>query len=238
MRHGSPFTIVLTRSRLNVLISGGLVRLLRTLLVKIFTEREAEITNLPWIQTEKDNALARCRSGQRAWRAKKNLCFVLVLSLMKTVIPWTNDDESGRRFCECWRSIFKPGPETSPARKILRNVQKDPDDIRWTTDRTEFDELISLVKDSAPGPDGIPYGAFWCAGGLGSQFLFNANKYLLEGGTVPENFAERRTVFSPKTSDIDDNGRIIRSPDALRPLTLCNCDCKLLPSVEAFIGTP
>ena len=36
--------------------------------------------------------------------------------------------------------------------------------------------------------------------------------------------------FSPKTSDIDDNGRIIRSPDALHPLTLCNCDCKLLTS--------
>ena len=34
--------------------------------------------------------------------------------------------------------------------------------------------------------------------------------------------------FFPKTSDIDDFGRIIRSPDALRPLTLCNCDCKLL----------
>ena len=45
-------------------------------------EREAEITNLPWTQTEKDNALARCRIGQRAWRTKKT-CFVSVLSLMK-----------------------------------------------------------------------------------------------------------------------------------------------------------
>ena len=53
---------------------------------------------------------------------------------------------------------------------------------------------------------------------------------LLEGGTVPEHFAEIRPVFIPKTSDIDDNGRIIRSPDALRPLTLCNCDCKYLTS--------
>ena len=34
-------------------------------------EREAEITSLPWTQTEKDNALARCRVGHRAWRAKK-----------------------------------------------------------------------------------------------------------------------------------------------------------------------
>ena len=57
-----------------------------------------------------------------------------------------------------------------------------------------------------------------------------AYKYLFEGGTVPQHFAESRTVFIPKTSDIDDDGRIIRSPDALRPLTLCNCGCKLLTS--------
>ena len=69
-----------------------------------------------------------------------------------------------------------------------------------------------------------------CARGLGSQFLYNADKFLLEGGTVPEHFAERRTVFIPESSDTDCNGRIIRSPDALRPLTMCNCDCKLMTS--------
>ena len=31
-----------------------------------------------------------------------------------------------------------------------------------------------------------------------------------------------------KSSDVDNNGRIVRSPDALRPLTLCNRDCKIL----------
>ena len=73
-------------------------------------------------------------------------------------------------------------------------------------------------------PTGVP--AAWAP-----SFFFNAYRSLLAGGTVPEHFAERRTVFFPKTSDIDDNGRIIRSPNALRPLTLCNCDCKLLTSV-------
>ena len=48
---------------------------------------------------------------------------------------------------------------------------------------------MPLKIDSAPGSDGIPCGAYWCAGGLGSQFFFNASKYLLEGGTVPEHFA-------------------------------------------------
>ena len=39
-----------------------------------------------------------------------------------------------------------------------------------------------------------------------------------------------KAVFIPETSDNDDFGRNIRSPDAHRPLTLCNCDCKLLTS--------
>ena len=195
-------------------------------------EREAEMTNLPWTQTEKDNALAGCRSGQRAWRNKKQ---VLSLSAVthEEGHPLENEDELGRSLCEYWGTIFHArveGPRHHQYEDILRIVQKAPDDIRWTIDKTEFDELTAKKKDSAPGPDGISYGAFRCARGLGSQFLFNAYRSLLGGGTVPEHFAESGTVFIPKTSDIDDNGRIIRSPDALRPLTLCNCDCKLLTS--------
>ena len=33
---------------------------------------------------------------------------------------------------------------------LLRYVQKASDDIRWTFDRTEFDELVALKTDSAP----------------------------------------------------------------------------------------
>ena len=35
------------------------------------SQREAEISNLPWTQTDKDNALAKCGLGLRAWRIKK-----------------------------------------------------------------------------------------------------------------------------------------------------------------------
>ena len=38
-------------------------------------EREAEVTNVPWTQTEKDTALARCRSGQRSL-ASQETCVV------------------------------------------------------------------------------------------------------------------------------------------------------------------
>ena len=111
--------------------------------------------------------------------------------------PLENEDESGRRLCEYWSSTFQAraeGPRHHQFENLWQYVQKAPDDISWVIDRNEFDELIALKKESAPGPDGIPYGACRCAGGLGSQFLFNANKYVLEGGTVPEHFAESRTV--------------------------------------------
>ena len=49
--------------------------------------REAEVTNLPWTQTEKDTALARCRSGQRVW-LPRNLYCLSVLLLMKRATPW------------------------------------------------------------------------------------------------------------------------------------------------------
>ena len=51
---------------------------------------------------------------------------------------------------------------------------------------------------------------------------------VLEGGIIPALFADSTTVFIPKFSDADNNGRIVRSSEDLRPSTLCNCDCKIL----------
>ena len=48
-----------------------LSQIIANLTRETLAEREAEITNLLWTQTEKDTALARCRGGQRAWRNKK-----------------------------------------------------------------------------------------------------------------------------------------------------------------------
>ena len=56
------------------------------------------------------------------------------------------------------------GPRHHQHEDILRDVQQALDDIRWTVDKTEFDDLLAMRKDSALGPDGIPYGAYRCAG--------------------------------------------------------------------------
>ena len=95
VRHGSLLKIASIRLLLNVLISGDSAKSLRNLTRETLAEREAEITNLPWTQTEKNTASARCRGGQRAWRNKKP---VLSLSAVtdEEGHPLENEDESGR----------------------------------------------------------------------------------------------------------------------------------------------
>ena len=137
--------------------------------------------------------------------------------------PLENEDEPGRKFFEYWSTIFQARNEDQRHyyfENILSYVQKAPDDIRWEIDRNEFDELMATRKESAPGPDGA-YSFYRCAGGLGSQVLLKAYKHVLDGGTIPAQFAESGTVFIPKSSNVDNNGRIVRSQESLRPLTFC-----------------
>ena len=73
-------------------------------------EREAEIRNLPWTQTEKDDALAKCRLGLRAWRAKMPLlCLHAVTD--EDGHPLENEDELGRRLFEYWSATFQARAE-------------------------------------------------------------------------------------------------------------------------------
>ena len=121
----------------------------------------------------KDNAVAKCRLGLRAWRAKKPLlCLHTVTD--EDGHPLENEDESGRRLCEYWGATFQAraeGPRHHQFKNLLQFIQKAPDDIRWVIDRNEFDELIAVKKESAPGPDAIPVWRLQMCGRLGLPVL-------------------------------------------------------------------
>ena len=81
MRHGSQLKITLLRvdfQRLSQIIAN--------LTRENLAEREAEITNLPWTQRER-----QCFGQMQNWTnvhgVTKNQCFLSVLSLMKRAIP-------------------------------------------------------------------------------------------------------------------------------------------------------
>ena len=76
----------------------GLSQIIASLTRENTAEREAAVHNLPWTQTEKDNALARCRISQRACAAKKPMpCLHAVTD--EEGRPLDDEDESGTRLC-------------------------------------------------------------------------------------------------------------------------------------------
>ena len=64
---------------------------------------------------------------------------------------------------------------------------------------------------------GLPYNVYRCAGGVGSSFVQGVHGSAVGG----------RIVFIPKSCAPYGNSRIVRSPEAVRRLTLCKCECKV-----------
>ena len=73
-------------------------------------EFEAEISDPPWRQTEKDTALAGCRGGQRAWRNKEPVLFLSAV---------TDEDFHPLENEENHFPSTHGRPQTSPARKYF-----------------------------------------------------------------------------------------------------------------------
>ena len=77
----------------------------------------------------------------------------------------------------------------------------------------------------------LPCSVCRCAGRTGSQLLFAAYVQLFDRASPQPSLAASRTVFSTAA---DDHGRTVRSPDALRPLTSRDFDCKILTTALCF----
>ena len=72
----------------------GLCQIIASLTRESIAERETAVHGLPWTQTEKDNALAKCRLSVRAWVSEKPmLCLHGVTD--EEGYPFEDEDESG-----------------------------------------------------------------------------------------------------------------------------------------------
>ena len=139
--------------------------------------------------------------------------------------------KAARRLCLHWGCVFGVGDTGIPndqAQMILSCVQPAHPDLNWSFQLDEFEELLASKRESAPGPDELPCSVHRSADGMGTKFLFAAFQAALRGAALHQEFGACRTVFIPKTSEVDVQGLLIRSLESLRPLTLCNCDCKIL----------
>ena len=92
----------------------------------------------------------------------------------------------------------------------------------------ELYEALSTCKDSAPGPDGIPYSVYKKYWSLTGQIILEAWKYSLEVGKLPPSHLESAITLLPK------EGKDTKDIKNWRPITLSNCDSKIITKALAI----
>jgi hypothetical protein len=95
----------------------------------------------------------------------------------------------------------------------------------------DFAAHLAVVRDSAPGGDGLPYAAWKHAGIAGATTLAAVEGWMREGNPMPIEFNESVTVFLPKGESENDHIDCTRSAENLRPLGLKNSDNKVVCGV-------
>ena len=105
-----------------------------------------------------------------------------------------------------------------------------PDEERAVSEPITLEELaktLATCRDSAPGPDGIPYSiikALWHSFGT---ILVEAWNYSLRTGTLPQSHKVSFLKLIPKV------GKEAKKLTNWRPITLSNCDHKIITKTYA-----
>ena len=128
------------------------------------------------------------------------------------------------RLCTCWSKIFESRTEDErhhAHETILEYVQKAPDDIHWEIDKREFDEMIAAKKESSPGPDGFQKVSTGVRVGWGLTSCLTLLNVCMRVALCPYASLRAGPFSFPKSY-------------AVRPLTLCDCDCKIITTAICF----
>ena len=99
--------------------------------------------------------------------------------------------------------------------------------MQWRLSFKELSHLIDRARDSASGPDGIPYAAWRFAHTEMKSILHAAYLTWLDTGNLPHGFNLAYLWLLPKSDDERDaSGCLQRDPADTRPLSGSNTDNK------------
>jgi hypothetical protein len=144
--------------------------------------------------------------------------------------PLTSNIDINQHLMAHWSPVFAAKSiDHHAAQRFLGHVQQVPPDFSWEISFDTFARAIEATGPSAPGPDGIPYGA-WSHANLDCQgVLFRLlNDTLTSAAALPDQFNHSHLIFIPKGDDVSEHQAIGRAAGDFRPLNLCNTDNKLI----------
>jgi exonuclease III len=89
-------------------------------------------------------------------------------------------------------------------------------------------EAVRTCKDSSPGPDGIPYTVYKKFWDITGPIILESWKYSVETGKLPPSHNESIITLLPK------EGKDMEDIKNWRPITLSNCDAKIITKALTF----
>ena len=143
--------------------------------------------------------------------------------------PALDNDSAASLLCEHWSQVFSAKRVYDDhMEKLSPFVQRAPDNMEWVLGREEFFLMVSKMRDTSPGPDGLPYTAWGKAGDTVLELVYDAYIALLGGTQLPKGFNHSDMVFIPKGDQAEEDGTFIRKPSETRPLNLSNSVAKII----------
>ena len=100
----------------------------------------------------------------------------------------------------------------------------------WAIDFDHFCVLLKHMRDSAPGPDGLPYSAWARAPACVKQLLFVAYSAFLRGEDLSCGFNHAFMAILPKGERRGAEAIVLPLAEELLPPCLSNTDAKIFAS--------
>jgi endonuclease/exonuclease/phosphatase family metal-dependent hydrolase len=187
-----------------------------------------EIQNDPLIAPfKKAGRLEAVRRAASAWAPRRRKVSTFSVLNPDGTAAGSND-AAGQLLLNHWSGVFREKPCSHEAQQtLLAYVVPCPTDVEWNIDRGQFIDIALRARDSAPGPDGLPYSAWSNADPRTLNLIFDAYSELVAGRPLPEGFNRSLMVLIPKGELDGDHLAIARAPEATRPITLSNSIAKI-----------
>jgi hypothetical protein len=163
------------------------------------------------------------------WSKKKS-----ITEMISNGILYRGNVEVIRGIREFYRDLYsynKPASEVDVQDAFYKECPKLDSDLKNKLDevvsREELRSALNSCKESAPGPDGIPYMFYKKYWHLVGDIITDSWKYSVSIGKMPVSHLESVITVLPK------DGKDLTDIKNWRPITLTNCDAKILTKALA-----
>ena len=145
----------------------------------------------------------------------------------------TDSIQMAKALGDHWSPVFnKVSPPRAVISSYLRGYKKKLD-LSLISPLTEevMKEIVTKTRNSATGPDGIPFQVYNLLSEIASPLLWALTSHLMSGHRANKTFNHANLFFLPKVEGCP-------TPDDLRPLMIGNTDTRLISNAIRSVLTP